>query len=578
MDGMMISCVVRELRESLIGGRVDRISQPEKDLLLMQVRSQSKTVRLLLSASPDTGRIHLTKEHFVNPVEAPMFLMLMRKHLTGARILDVTQWEGDRVVLMEMESRDELGDLGKKELYLELMGRHSNLTLVENGRIIDSIRHITYDMSRVRQALPGIPFTPPPVQDKLNMANATRDQLLQALQMHPGRLDKAISLSLRGVGPKTARELALRVSNLEKAELTEENAPEIADKLYAFVQNLPSHFQPTVYMGENGAAEDVLPFAFLSLDNARQRPSADSGSAMDAFYSGRDLRLRMEQRSASLRHQIRQALDRNWKKQALQEEELQQSARMEDWRVIGELLTAQSYLVPKGAAKVELQDFYDENGGYIEAELDPALSAAQNAQKYFKKYRKARSALRLVGEQKERTLREISILENALEDLDKCETEDEMREVRSYLEHNGILKPAPKQKGAKRQAVSHPHHFVTPDGLDVYVGKNSAQNERLTHDAQGDDLWLHAKDMPGSHVILKKGPGVAPKASLEAALQLAAYYSSAKGVRVPVDMTERRYVKKPGGTPDGFVTYTHQSTVMVNAGEQDILALERRDK
>ncbi|MBQ8136104.1 MAG: NFACT family protein, partial [Clostridia bacterium] len=505
-------------------------------------------------------------------------LMLMRKHLTGARILDISQWQGDRVVLITLEGRDKLGDLTNKEIYLELMGRHSNLTLVENGKIIDAIRHITYDMSRVRQALPGLAFAPPPVQEKLNLQEAAETDVLNALRQYPGRVDRAIGRAIRGIGPETARELALRATSLENAEWDETTLPGIAARLYHFLEQLPQHFQPTLVMNENGAACGVLPFAFLSVDPALQRPCADSGSAMDAYFSGRDLRLRMEQRSASLRHQVRQALERSWKKQALQEEEIANGRRMEEWRVIGELLTAQGYLIPKGAKQAQLTNYYDENAAVITVELDPALTAAQNAQRYFKKYRKAHAALRLAGEQKEKTAREIEILENALDDLDKCETEDEMREVRAYLEKNGILKAAPQRKGAKRAPVSRPHHYLSRDGLHIYVGKNSAQNERLTHDAQGNDLWLHAKDMPGSHVILKKGDGQPPKSSLEDALRLAAYYSSAKGLRVPVDMTERRYVKKPGGTPDGFVTYTHQQTVLVTAEEKDLRALEKMDK
>ena len=325
-----------------------------------------------------------------------------------------------------------------------------------------------------------------------------------------------------------------------------------------------------MHRDEEGLPREILPFFFLSLPEDRQTGYPDCASAMDAFYTGRDLRLRMEQKNASLRHTLRTALERDEKKLQLQEEELSRSARMEEWRVIGELLTAQGTMIPKGAKQAELVNYYDENAAVLRVELDPALTAAQNAQKYFKKYRKAKSAARLAAEQREKTLREIRVLETATEDLEKCETADEIGEVRAFLTENGILKPQPARKGSRRAVISRPHRFVTADGLEILVGKNSMQNERLTHDAAGNDLWLHARDMPGSHVILRKGEGSAPRASLEAALKLAAFYSRGRGIRVPVDMTERRYVKKPGGTPAGFVIYTHETTVMVSCTEGEI--------
>ncbi len=574
MDGIMLSAVVAELREILPQGRVDKVTQPEKDMVILQVRTLKGTVRLLMSASPDTARIHLTGESFVNPPDAPMFCMLMRKHIGGARILSVRQPGCDRVCVITLEGRDELGDVKQKELYLEIMGRHSNLTLVSDGHIVDAARHVSFDMSRVRQALPGLNFVPPPTQDKLDPLTCSAEEISARLSCESGSLDKALSRILSGLGASTAREIALRVTGRSGAKTEEEDPASLGPRLRSFLDRLPNPGPPCVLRDEDGLGREVLPFPFLSLPDERQQRYPDTGKAMDAYYTGRDLRLRMEQKNASLRHTVRSALERSEKKLALQEEEVSRSARMDEWRIWGELLTAQAYLIPKGADSVTVRNYYAEDDAFVTIPLDVALSPAQNAQKYFRRYRKARGAMSLAKEQREKTLREISVLEEALEDLGKSETEDEIREVRAYLTDNGILKPQPVRKGSRRPAVSRPHRYLSPDGLVILVGKNSMQNERLTHDARGDDLWLHAKDMPGSHVILVKGPGEAPKASLEAALKLAAFYSKGRGQRVSVDMTERRYVKKPGGAPAGFVTYTHQSTVVVSCTEGEIRSMK----
>ena len=284
----------------------------------------------------------------------------------------------------------------------------------------------------------------------------------------------------------------------------------------------------------------------------------------------------MNQKSQSLKRLIKTHLERDEKKLVLQEEELTASAKMEEYRIAGELLTAQAYLVPRGAETVELPNFYDPQGGTMEIALDVALNPAQNAQKYFKRYRKARVAQDLAKEQKEKTLKEIELLEQALFDLEESETEQDMADVRKSLEDGGIVKPAPAGKGGKKkpkQPESAPLRFEAPDGTEIIVGKNSAQNDRVTGAAHGTDTWLHAKDMPGSHVIVK-AEHPAPD-TLGMALRLAAWYSKGKGAAVPVDYTLRKYVKKPGGSPAGFVIYTNQKTVMVSTTEGEIAAMKR---
>lgn len=577
MDGLTLGFMARELKETLNGGKIEKVNQPEKDMLVLLIHAQGKNHKLLLSAAPSFARAHLTNASYQNPADAPMFCMLMRKHLQAGRITGLEQLGGDRVLKITVESKDELGDTAPRELYLELMGRHSNLTLVKDGRIIDAIRHVSGDMSRVRQALPGLPFVPPPAQDKIDPAELTEEALSDKLTALAGPLDKALAASIRGLSPVAAREIAFRATGMQRADLADLNLSSLSQVVCAFFRRLPEIAKPTAQMGPDGLMADVLPFPYLSLNPDLQKPYPTLSAALDAFYFGRDRRDRMNQKSQSLKRLIKTHLERDEKKLALQEEELTASAKMEEYRIAGELLTAQGYLVPRGAETVELPNFYDPQGGTVEITLDVALNPAQNAQKYFKRYRKARVAQDLAKEQKEKTLKEIELLEQALFDLEESETEQDMADVRKALEDGGIVKPAATGKGGKKKPPkkpdSAPLRFEAPDGTEIIVGKNSAQNDRVTGAARGNDTWLHAKDMPGSHVIVK-AEHPAPD-TLGMALRLAAWYSRGKGAAVPVDYTLRKNVKKPGGSPAGFVIYTNQKTVMVSTTEGEIATMKR---
>ena len=575
MDGLTLGFMARELRETLGDGRIEKVSQPEKDMLVLVVRAQGKNYKLLLSAAPSFARAHLTDANYQNPADAPMFCMLMRKHLQGGRLTGLEQLGGDRVLKLTIENKDELGDTAPRELYLELMGRHSNLTLVKDGRIVDAIRHVSGDMSRVRQALPGLPFVPPPAQDKIDPVELTEDALTERLSQLSGPLDKALSASIRGLSPVAAREIAFRATGLHRTELGDLDILELSNVVCSLFRRMPGMVRPTAQMGPDGLMADVLPFPYLSLETGLQKPYSTLSAALDAFYFGRDRRDRMNQKSQALKRLIKTHLERDEKKLALQEEELTASAKMEEYRVAGELLTAHAYLVPRGAETVSLPNFYDPQGGDMEIALDVALTPAQNAQKYFKRYRKARVAQDLAKEQKEKTLREMELLEQALFDLEESETEQDMADVRKALEDGGIVKPAAAKGGKKKQKQpdSAPMRFLAPDGTEIIVGKNSAQNDRVTGSAKGTDTWLHAKDMPGSHVIVKS-ERPSPD-TLSMALRLAAWYSKGKGVSVPVDYTLRKHVKKPGGSPAGFVIYTNQKTVIASATEGEIAAMKR---
>ncbi|MBQ7455404.1 MAG: NFACT family protein, partial [Clostridia bacterium] len=565
LDGLTLGFVARELDAALAGARIERVNQPEKDMLVLLLRNRGANYKLLLSASPSFARAHLTEGQFVNPAEPPMFCMLLRKHLSGGRVLSISTLRGDRVLLLNLEAQDELGELHPYELYLEAMGRHSNLTLVRDGRIIDAIRHVTDDMSRVRQALPGLPFVPPPVQDKLPPEKATPDALLARLSLCAGRLDKALSQTVSGLCAVTARELAFRLTGAEQGEIEAEHLPALCERLSAFLQKLPQLAPPMLYLDEAGLPADVFPFQYLTYPAEMQRPQLSLSRALDAYFDGRDRRERMQQRSASLRRLLKTHIERAEKKLALQEEELQNAARSEEYRVMGELLNANLYRVPRGAESVTLENYYD--GQPLRVPLDVRLSPAQNAQRYFKRYQKARAAARLAAEQKEKTLRELAVLEDAMQGLDSSENELDLSDVRQSLTEAGLLKPtaSARKKQPKPQRASAPMRFRAKDGTEISVGKNALQNERLTQAARGEELWLHAKDMPGSHVIVHADGNALSEDALRCALLLASWFSKGRGVAVPVDAALRKFVQKPSGAPTGFVTYTHQRTRVVSA-------------
>lgn len=570
LDGLTLGFIARELQQTLGGARVERVTQPEKDMLLLALRNNGQNYKLILSASPSFARAHLTKGQFINPIDAPMFCMLMRKHLSGGRLMEISQLNGDRVLLLRFEAQDELGVMHPYEMYLEAMGRHSNLTLVRDGRIIDAIRHVTDDMSRVRQALPGLPFTLPPAQDKLPPECTTEAALLARLSGCTGRLDKALSGCISGLSAIAARELSFRLTGAEQAELAAVQLPELCARLSSFLSRLPQMGPPVLLLDENGLPADVFPFLYLSYPADRQRAAGSLSAALDEYYDGRDRRDRVQQRSASLRRLVKTHLERCEKKLALQEEELLNADKMEDYRVMGELLTAQLHLVPRGAQQVTLPDYY--TGGTLDIPLDVRLSPSQNAQRYFKRYQKARAAARLAAEQKEKTLAEIRLLEEALVGLESSENEDDLNDVRRMLTEAGVIKKtaAERKKQPKSQRQSAPMRFNAADGTEIAVGKNALQNERLTLSARGEDIWLHAKDMPGSHVIIcAEGREVSDDTLLTAA-RLAAFYSKARGVAVPVDYTLRKFVKKPSGAPAGFVNYTRQKTLIITVSEAEI--------
>ncbi len=574
MDGITVGFIARELNDVLKGGRVDRISQPEKDSVVLVVRAGGENHRLLLCASPNNARCHLTDQSFSNPLEPPALCMLLRKQLAGARVAEVRQVEGDRIVHVNLDAVNELGDHVNRRLVLEIMGRHSNLLLLdENGRILEAARHVSPDMSRVRQVQPGMTYTPPPSQGRLAPEEMTAETLYARLNTQtPGKLNRALAETVTGLSRPAAEELASRV--LSPGEEWPEDLQDACRRLAAFFTKLPSLADPRVLYNEEGEAQEVFPFLYLSRRRDMQRSFPTLSRALDAYYGARDARDRLNQKSASMVRTLKSQLERCQRKLAIQEEELASAGKMEEYRQMGEALNASLYLLKKGMAEAVVPNWSDPEGGSITVPLDVRLSPGQNAQRYFKKYQKARSALELAAGQRDKTLEEMDYLESMLLDVDKCAEESELEEIREELVRTGYLKKITNRRQKRQLPQSQPLRYLSADGIEIVVGKNAAQNDRLTLGAKPEELWLHAKDMPGSHVIVRR-EGEIPQATMKQAAQLAAWFS--KGQRsslVPVDYTLRKYVKKPSGAAPGKVIYTHHKTAYITPEEQEIRSLE----
>ncbi len=585
MDGLMVGFVAEELNRTLAGGRVDRITQPERDTVILVIRAGNENRALLLCASPNNARCHLTGSRFPNPLEPPALCMLLRKQLLGARVLSVRQIGSDRIVYVDLDTINEMGDHEPRRLVLEIMGRHSSLMLLDGtGRILEAARHVNAEMSRVRQVQPGLMYEMPPAQDRLSREGLTAEALAGRMAREGAvPFERALAGAICGLSRATAEELAYRVNCLgtvfgggsgTDAETAAASLLQVCERMVDFLGRLEEMRSPRVLFRENGEAEDVFPFPFLSRELQRQKEYATVSAALEAYYGVRDAQDRLRQRSASMVHLLRGQVERCEKKLALQEQELAGAARMEEYRVMGEVLNAHLYELHRGMTEATLPNWYDPSGGMLTIPLDNRLTPSQNAQRYFKKYQKARSAREIAAEQKEKTLQELDYLEGMLLDVDKCVGESELEEIRSELVRTGYMKRVINRKQMRALPKSKPYRYLSADGVEIWVGKNAAQNDRLTLEAKPDEMWLHAKDMPGSHVIIK-AEGEIPGETLKQAALLAAWYS--KGQRsslVPIDYTRRKYVRKPAGAAPGKVIYTRQKTAYMTAEEQEIHGIQ----
>ena len=559
MDGLSLTAVVRELN-CIIGGRIEKVQQPERDELLIAIHAAGGSYRLLASASPENCRLVLTDERKASPAEAPAFLMLMRKYLTGARISSVDQPNGDRVVLLGIETYSDMRDELRLTLVIEIMGRHSNVILLDgDGVIIDAIRRVSPSVSSMRLVLPKLKYEYPPSKQKQDARHASAADFLSVLE-DAVKPEAALSDRFYGLSPAVAKRLI--------ASLDNGSGPRhIAEALERYYSDLlRGEYSPCVLRADG---KTVCHLPFIPKDGEAV-PYATMSEAVNSFYETRAAEESIRRRTSSYEHVIRNAAAKLERKLGIFSEAISSEEENERLRLYGELITANLYSIPPRASSFACVNYYSEDGEIVEIPLDPKLSAADNAQKYYNSYRKAKltreHALGMFNE----ASAELAYLEELLYTLTCCEGESELSELRQELISGGYMRDEAAKRlkngrsaGTQKLPASKPYHFVSRDGIDIFVGKNNRQNDKLTASAGAMDTWLHTKDIHGSHVIIKKAEPV-PDDTLYDAAMLAAYYSKARGsANVPVDFTLVKYVKKPSGAKPGMVTYTHQRTVFV---------------
>ena len=568
-DAIFLSAVVEELTPVLTGERIDKIQQPARDTVLLHLRSRGK---LLLSANGSRPRIHLTRASFENPAQPPMFCMLLRKHLSGGRIAGLAQPPAERKLDLALDCTDEMGIPCRKHLILELMGRNSNLILTDgDGRIIDCMRRVDFEMSEARQVLPGLFYREPPKQDKRIPWQTDEAELLSLLDAvdSPKRLDAWLLDTFAGLSPLISRELSYRFCGEVEADILALSRPELA-RFLARELAMTGEKQPVLLL-QGGAAKDFSyrPIAQYG-DYMTSRRCESFSALLDEFYTQRDRNERMRQRSQTLRKSVTTLYERTLRKLAAQKKEREATLDRERLRRMGDIVTANLHAIRRGQTLLRAVDFYDAEMSEIEIPLKPNLSPQQNAAKFYKDYAKAKHAEKILTEQISVGEIEAQYFAGVLEELDRAENERDLSEIRAELEDGGYLRAADRQKKKQiRQAPSKPLEFRSSDGFPIFVGKNNRQNDQLSlKSAHKNDIWLHIQKAHGAHVIIECGGAEVPDTTVTEAAMLAAYYSEAKqGQNLPVDVTPVRFLRKPNGAKPGMVVYDRYRTVYVTPDE-----------
>ena len=577
LDALCLSGLVSELKSTIVGGKIDKIYQPGRDEIVLALRTSSGNVKLLLSANPSHPRPQLTQLSRENPEVPPMFCMLLRKHLTGARILDITQPPLERCVDFLLETLDELGDRVQRRLILECMGRHSNLILLDGeNRITDCLRRVDADMSARRQVLPGMFYRLPPTQDKQDPSALDRAGLEALLSAAPeeAQADKWLLNTFGGLSPLICRELAHLAGGSTDVRLNvlgTEGRSRLLDELERLLQDAgDGRFTPTLLVKEDRPSD----FTFFPVTQYGQLVQSVTfptfSQLLDRFYEQRESLERVKQKGQDLIRTVTNARDRTARKIALQEQELLATLDRERLRELGDILTSSLYAMERGMTSLHTVDFYDPDAKEIDIRLDPLLTPQQNAARYYKDYNRAKKAEEMLTIQLEKGRKELDYLNSVLENITLAEGERDLQEIRQELTDTGYLRRVSRVKGREKRISSKPMEFRSSSGLRISVGKNNTQNDLLTcKQAYKSDIWFHTQKIHGSHVILWTEGGQPDLQSLNEAACLAAWFSQAReSGKVPVDYTPVKYVKKPAGARPGMVIYTTYETAWVAPSEE----------
>lgn len=574
-DGIVISNLSYELNTKLVGGRISKISMPEENELIFTVKNNAKTYRLLISASASLPLVYLTDVNKPAPKVAPAFLMLLRKYIGTAKITDIFQMGLERILCFKLEHLNELGDLSHKCMYVEIMGKHSNIIFTdENNKIIDSIKRISANMSSLREVLPGREYFLPDELKKKDLLNTELEEFTEILKSKEYALSKSIYMNFAGISPLIAEEIVLRASLSSQAPSTSLSELEYTH-LFHTIKNLlddinAHNFSPNIVYRK----EEALEFSSVELlsynGEEYKKYSYDSVSKMlYDFYSSREAFVLNRQKSSDLRRIVNTALERASKKYDLQEKQLQDADKKDIYRVYGDLLNTYGYSLKGGESSFTTENFYDDNKE-ITIPLDKNKSAKENAKKYYDKYAKLSRTTKALSEEIVNTKNDIEHLLSIQTALDVSSDDESLSQIRQELVDFGYIKK--HSSGKQKKSTSHPYHYISTDGYDIYVGKNNYQNEELTFKvATGNDWWFHAKGIPGSHVILKSNNEEdLPDRVYEEAAALAAFYSKAKdSEKVEVDYIQKKNIKKVAGAAPGFVIY-HSNWSMVATPKADL--------
>ena len=557
-DGITIANMVKEFQDNIVGGKINKIAQPEADELLITIKNNKTQYRLLISASASLPLIYFTNKNKISPLTAPNFCMLLRKHIGSARILSVTQPGLERILIFELEHLNELGDICRKKLIVEIMGKHSNIIFCqEDDTIIDSIKHISANMSSVREVLPGRTWFIPHTQDKMDPLSMSREAFTETVFGKNLPVFKAVYTSLTGFSPLIAEELCVR-SGIDPKRQAQELEETEKETLWQTTDDLVDRirrqdFSPVIVYQE----EEPLEFAAFPLTKYQDQKSVSYESisqVLESYYSMKNKITLIRQKSADLRRIVTTAIERTSKKYELQQKQQKDTEKKEKYRIYGELLNTYGYHLEEGARSLEALNYYTNE--MITIPLDEHLSAAENAKKYFDRYTKLKRTEEALNELLEETRSDLEHLESIRTSLDIALDEDDLVEVREELMEYGYLRRK-GSSGKKKKIVSRPFHYRSSDGFDIYVGKNNFQNDELSFKfASGNDWWFHAKGQPGSHVIVKSNGEELPDRTFEEAARLAAFYSKGRQApKVEIDYTQKKNLKKPNGAKPGFVIY-----------------------
>ena len=580
-DGITTAGIAAQLRETLVGGGISRIIQPEKDELLITIKNQKTQYLLLMSANASLPLIYLTDTKKEAPMTAPNFCMLLRKHIQGGQITAVTQPSLERIIELEILHRDELGDLKTKKLIIELMGKYSNIIFTDDGdQIIDSIKRVPSSVSSVREVLPGRTYFIPETQAKADPLAADEASFRRIMSAAPGDVVKVLYNSFTGLSPAAAEEFLYEAQAEGRcgfAELPENEQAALTEVFLTHMRQIREGlFTPNIVSLEDDPVEfGVIACKMYDHPPYVRRVYASASEMITAYYGAKERSTRIRQKSADLRHIVSTALDRTNKKFQLQEKQMQSTKKRDRYRIYGEMINAFGYSAPEGSSELKCTNYYTDEP--ITVPLDPTITPSENAQKYFARYNKLKRTAEALTEQIEETRNDRDQLAACLTAIDLAENESDLSDIRRELSDFGFIqKKGPVKKGARREAKSAPYMYRSSDGFTMLVGKNNYQNEELSFKiADGNDWWFHAKGAPGSHVIVKTGGREMTDRAYEEAGALAAYYSSErKAPKVEIDYTLRRNLRKKNGGKPGFVIYHTNYSLMA---KPDLTGLTRVD-